>query len=151
MWTPEVNVWCLSPNSVSDFGQGLSLTLELASLARLTGQEESGILLSHPSQDLALRCFYHAGIFTWNAYSSPATCIVSTLTTEPFLQPHTLHFNLSSFREHMNYFKYGEASMDMQTQFSTQTKVFINTGVVGYFTFETPAKSLLDFIAVHLY
>lgn len=50
----------------------------------------------------------------------------------------------------MNYFKYGEASMDTQTQFSTQTKVFINTGVVGYFTFETPAKSLLDFIAVHL-
>lgn len=68
-WTPEVNVWCLSPNSVSDFGQGLSLTLELASLARLTGQEESGILLSHPFQDLALRCvlprwdFYMGCIF----------------------------------------------------------------------------------------
>lgn len=34
----------------------LSLNLELTSLASLTGQEESGILLSHPSQDLALRC-----------------------------------------------------------------------------------------------
>lgn len=40
--------------------------------------------------------------------------------------------------------------MAMQKQFSTQAKVFINTGVVGYFTFETSAESLLDFIAVYL-
>lgn len=77
---------------------------------------------------------------SWDAYSSPATCVVSTLPTEPFLQSHILHFNLSSFCEYMNYFKYGETSMDMQKQFSTQTKVFINTGVVGYFTFETSAN-----------